>query len=61
MDFLEDRYIHHLNKPRAEYQYRHRRSQELLENLEEKEFKLNFRCAKDKVREIADVLDNNLG
>ena len=60
MDFLEDRYLHHVRDARVLYRFRERRTDELLNSLHDREFQSNFRFSKERVREIAHILDSKL-
>ena len=61
MDFLNHQHIVQLRNQIMAYQYRERRSQELLDNMHDQEFKSHFRFTKDRVTELAEVLNDRLG
>ena len=61
MDFLENRFLAQNQNQRKSYVYRERRTYELLHELEDEEFRINFRFSKERVKELAHTLDNVLG
>ena len=61
MDFLEHQHIQRMRNPRIQYRYRERRNEALLNNLGDREFRSHFCFSKEKVLEIAETLNENLG
>ena len=61
MDFLEYRFMRHLqNQQRKEYEFRNRSIKNHINDLTEVEFLLDYRFEKDRVRELAEILNEKL-
>jgi hypothetical protein len=63
MDFLEQNYINFVqNEPKeTTYKFRDRTAEKIMNEMDDAEFKRNFRFSKDAVKQITDQLEDHLG